>query len=295
MSSQPSPTAPTALLGPQRFSTTAGQVARSLAPEGRIATITAGWRERESEDAELHEVLEERTYNLRLYTRLLDVIDKDLPFARAARSYNEAVDELAAVYSIRIQRTLDTVYALERRHVREAIADAALDDLRAELDGPIGDSEVIAYHRATVSGILGDSSAVAITGGHVGILLRTMQLFVEPLPAALPTIAWSAGAMVLTDRVVLYNDLGPQGFHGAEVWSRGLGRVPDVLALPHARRRLKVDDPMTVQVFVRRFAPAVSLLLDDGARVVIGPYRVIPEGAKVFTDHGTIGTVGGLP
>jgi hypothetical protein len=313
MSLQPSPTAPTALLGPQRFSTTAGQVARSLAPEGRIATITAGWRERESEDAELHEVLEERTYNLRLYTRLLDVIDKDLPFARAARSYNEAVDELAAVYSIRIQRTLDTVYALERRHVREEIADAALDDgirslrgidewylrtlddLRAELDGPIGESEVIAYHRATVSGILGESRAVAITGGHVGILLRTMQLFVEPLPAELPTIAWSAGAMVLTDRVVLYNDLGPQGFHGAEVWSRGLGRVPGVLALPHARRRLKVDDPMTVQVFVRRFSPAVSLLLDDGARVVIGADGLIPDGAKVFADHGTIGTVGGLP
>jgi hypothetical protein len=313
MSDQPSTTAPTALLGPQRFSTTAGQVARSLTPEGRIATITAGWRERESEDAELHEVLEARTYNLRLYTRLLDVIEKDEVFALAARAYNEAVDELAAVYSTRVQRTLDTVYALERRHVREEIADAALEDgirtlqsidewylrtldeLTAELDGPIGESELVAYHRTTVRGILEESAGVAITGGHVGVLLRAMGLFVGRLPDSLPTIAWSAGAMVLTDRVVLYNDSGPQGFHGAEVWGRGLGRVPGVLALPHARRRIKVEDPMTVQVFVRRFAPAAGLLLDDGARVVIGPDGVLPEGAKVFTDHGTIGTVGGLP
>jgi len=313
MSEQPTPTAPTALLGPQRFSTTAGQVARSLAPEGRIATITAGWREREDEDGELHEVLEERTYNLRLYTRLLDVLEKDPAFALAARAYNEAVDELVGVYSTRLQRTLDIVYALERRHVREDIADAALDDgirslqaidawylrtleeLTTELDGPIGESELIAYHRTTVRGILGESSAVAITGGHVGILLRSLRLFVGTLPAALPVIAWSAGAMVLTDRVVLYNDSGPQGYKGAEVWAHGLGRVTDVLALPHARRRIRVDDPMTVQVFVRRFSPAVAMLLDDGSRVVVGPDGVLPQGAKVFTDHGTIGTVGGLP
>ncbi len=313
MSGQPTATAPTALLGPQRFSTTAGTVARSLAPEGRIATITAGWRERESEDAELHEVFEERTYNLRLYTRLLDVIEKDPGFALAARAYNEAVDELAAIYSARLQRTLDTVYAVERRHVRPEIADAALDDgilslraidewylrtlddLTVELGQPIGESELVAYHRTTVRGILAESGGVAITGGHVGLLLRTMQLFVGPLPPELPAIAWSAGAMVLTDRVVLYNDAGPQGFHGAEVWGRGLGRVPGVLALPHARRRIKVDDPMTVQVFVRRFAPEALLLLDDGARVVIGEDGRLPEGAKVFTDHGTIDTVGGLP
>lgn len=313
MTGPASTVAPTALLGPQRFSTTAGQVAAALAPEGRIATITAGWREREAEDAELHEVLQERTYNLRLYTRLRDVIDKDEAFALAARAYNEAVDELVAVYSTRIQRTLDTVYAVERRHVRAEIADAALEDgvrslqaiddwylrtldeLTAEMDDPRRESELVAYHRTTVRGILAESAGVAITGGHVGVLLRALRLFVGQLPAHLPTIAWSAGAMVLTDRVVLYNDRGPLGFHGAEVWAGGLGRVPGVLALPHARRRIRVDDPMTVQVFVRRFAPAACLLLDDGARVVVGADGAIPDGAKVFTDHGTIGTVGGLP
>lgn len=312
MSEQPT-VAPTALLGPQRFSTNAGQVVRALAPEGRIATVTAGWREREAEDAELHEVFDERTYNLRLYTRLLDVLDKDEAFALAARAYNEAVDELVGVYSTRIQRTLDTVYALERRHVREDIADAALDDgirslqaidewylrtleeMTEELEGPMGDSELITYHRATVRGILAESSGVAISGGHVGLLLRAMWLFVGRLPPSLPVVAWSAGAMVLTDRVVLYNDSGAQGFNGAEVWSRGLGRVPKVLALPHARRRIRVDDPMTVQVFVRRFAPAVALLLDDGAKVILEDDGGLPEGAKVFTDHGSIGTIGGLP
>lgn len=305
--------APTALLGPQRFLTNAGTVARTLAPTGRIATISAGWREREEEDAELHEVMRSDTWNLKLYERLLDVLAKDDAFGSAARHYNEAVDSLAAVYSMRLQRTLDGVYAVARRTLPEQLAASALSDgvaalkdidewylreldgLRAELIEPASNSELIGYHRAQVRGILGESALVAITGGHVGVLLRCLQLFVGRLPDDLPVVAWSAGAMALTDTVVLYNDGGPLGFRGAEVWDHGIGRVPGIVALPHARRRLRIEDPMTVQVFVRRFGPARSLLLDDGARVVLEPGAELPNGARVFTDEGTIGTVGGLP
>ena len=74
----------------------------------------------------------------------------------------------------------------------------------------------------------------------------------------------------MTERVVLYNDLGPQGVQGAEVWDRGIARVRDVVAMPHARRRLRLDDPMHARVFVHRFAPATCLLLDDGTQVEIG-------------------------
>jgi hypothetical protein len=102
----------------------------------------------------------------------------------------------------------------------------------------------------------------------------------------MPVVAWSAGAMAMTERVVLYNDNGPQGVQGAEVWDRGIGRVRDVVAMPHARRRLHLDDPVHARVFVRRFAPAACLLLDDGTSVEIEPDGSVPDGARVLTEVG---------
>ena len=94
-----------------------------------------------------------------------------------------------------------------------------------------------------------------MAGGHVGILIRCLRLFAVGPPPELPVVAWSAGAMALTERVVLYNDRGPQGVQGAEVWDRGAGRVRDVVAMPHARRRLRLDDPVHAKVFVAPVRP----------------------------------------
>jgi hypothetical protein len=305
----------TILLGPQRFLTTAGTAVRSLQVDGQVATVTAGWQEREGDDAELDEVLGGRTANLGLFQRLNDVLEADAGFAAAALAHRDAMDELAGIYSLRLQRTLDSVYAVERRTVREDIAAAALadgvralravdawyldtvDQLYGELEStaPVAESDAVQRHRAEVAEILGAAGALAITGGHVGVLLRCMKLFaVVPRPD-LPVVAWSAGAMALTDLVVLYHDNGPQGLQGAEVWDRGVGRVHGVVAMPHARRRLRMDDLTTLQIMVRRFAGASCLLLDDGARVDIEPDGAIPDGARVLSDYGSVGTVGGLP
>ena len=67
----------TILLGPQRFMTTAGTALRSLGVEGPVATVNAGWEEREDEVGELDEVLGGHPRHLRLYHRTLDVIAKD--------------------------------------------------------------------------------------------------------------------------------------------------------------------------------------------------------------------------
>ncbi len=305
----------TILLGPQRFLTTAGTAVRSLGVEGPVATVTAGWQEREADDAELDEVMEHRSRNLGLFGRLLDVLDKDPRFRAAALTHREAMEELSGVYSLRLQRALDSVYAVQRRLVRDDIAEAAIadgvravrsiddwylgvvDQLYGELEAaaPLSASEPVQHHRAEVAQILGEAGALAIAGGHVGVLLRCLKLFgVLPEPE-LPVVAWSAGAMALTDRVVLYNDSGTQGVRGAEIWDRGLGRAHGIVALPHARRRLRMDDPMLLQVFARRFAGAKCLLLDDGTRVDLGASGELPVGARVLSDYGTVGTVGGLP
>lgn len=305
----------TMLLGPQRFLTTAGSAMRSLGVMGDVAIVTAGWQDREGDDAEVDEVMQGRTSNLELYRRLLDVLAADDHFATHALAHREAMAELAGVYSTRLQRALDSVYAVQRRVVRDDIAESALvdgvkavravdawylgvvDQLYAELESaaPVADSEPLQSHRAEVAEILGNAGGLAIAGGHVGILLRCLKLFGVVPPPELPVVAWSAGAMALTDRVVLYNDRGPQGLRGAEIWDRGLGTVHGIVAMPHARRRLRMDDTMVLRVLVRRFADARCLLLDDGAGVEIGSDGELPSGAKVLSDYGTFGTVGGLP
>ena len=303
----------TILLGPQRFRTTAGSVLRSVAPDGQIATVTAGWQDRESDTAELDQVLEGRGRHLNLYGRLLDLLATDRRFADAAAVHQEAVDELVSIYSLRLQRALETTYAVQRRNVRRtdllasAVTDAvdvvrsidgwyldALDRIHDELrrGAAVETSEPLQRHRVEVAGLLGEASAMVIAGGHVGLLLRCLQLFDIDPPAELPVVAWSAGAMALTDRVVLYNDRGPSGVVGSELWDRGLGRAPRVVALPHARRRLRMDDPSVLRVLVRRFADARCVLLDDGARVDIGTAGELPAGARVIGEDGRVHELG---
>jgi hypothetical protein len=296
----------TVLLGPQRFLTTAGTVVRSVAPDGPVATVTAGWQDREPADDQLDEVMGGRSRNLNLYGRLSDVLTTDDHFAGEALAHRDAMDELAGIYSLRLQRALESVYVVARRPARHDIADTAFDDavrgvrdiddwylrtvdhLYGELEAaaPAEASEPIVRHRHEVAEVLGEASVLAVAGGHVGILLRCLRLFaVVPAPE-MPVVAWSAGAMAMTERVVLYNDRGPQGEQGAEVWDRGAGRVRDVVAMPHARRRLRLDDPVHAKVFVRRFAPATCLLLDDGTQVEIGADGTVPDDARVLTETG---------
>jgi hypothetical protein len=250
-----------------------------------------------------------RTRNLELYRRLSDVLETDEHFATQALAHRDAMDELAGIYSLRLQRALESVYVVARRPARQDLADSAfadavrgvrdidewylrtVDQLYGELEAaaPPAGSEPISRHRHEVADVLREAAVLAVAGGHVGILLRCLRLFAVVPPPELPVVAWSAGAMTMTERVVLYNDHGPQGIRGSEVWDRGTARVRQVVAMPHARRRLRLDDPVHVRVLVRRFAPAACLLLDDGTTVQIRADGTVPEDARVLTDSGAVG------
>ncbi len=301
----------TVLLGPQRFLTTAGGVVRGLGIEGPVATVTAGWEDREGDDQELDQVMDGRSRNLRLYARMVEVLEQDQEFAAAALRFRDAMDDLAGVYGTRLHLALEAVYAVGRRVGRSDVVAAGVDDaieavraldawyldrlrvLYGELDatGTLQRSELIGRHRAEVSEILAGCGVLAVAGGHVGVLLRAMQLFDVRPHADLPVVAWSAGAMVLTSKVVLFHDNTAQGVMGAEVWDRGVHRAPGIVALPHARRRLHLEDRLRTQVLARRFAGSTCLLLDDGTKVRLGPDGRLPAGARIITDAGTVGVV----
>ena len=106
-------------------------------------------------------------------------------------------------------------------------------------------------------------------------------------------IAWSAGAMALADRIVLFGDRSPQGPGHPEVYGSGLSVLRDVVLLPHARARMLLDDTPRMAVFARRFAPARCVLLDaaPGSSSTAVRHRSgggWPPGTRVLAEDGHV-------
>jgi hypothetical protein len=274
------------ILGPQRRPTV-DTVARAYGPG--LATVTAGWREREPDDAELDRLLGGGTVNLRLYARWLEVLDADPELATAELNHRAVLDELQELYALQVEHAEQAAAAIRRSSTRPRTRSAALADAeaalrlldeqhlarvaaaRADFDTAWRPTErdSITRHRAEIDGILSDAHVLVITGGHVGVLLHVLRLFAVRPPD--DVLAWSAGAMALTDRVVLFTD------GRIEAYAPGLGLLGDTVLFPHARRRLPVDDPARLGALARRFAPARCVVLDDGGTLA-GSRVIQPDG-----------------
>lgn len=273
------------ILGPQRRPTV------DPLPAGTVAaTVTAGWREREADDAELDGLLGGRTVNLRLHSRWLAVLEADAELANAELNHRAVLEELQELYALRVDAAAAELTAIRRSASRPRTKNAALADAeeglrladaqhlarvaeaRADFEAAWrpGDRDAVVQHRAQVGAVLRDAGVLVLAGGHVGVLLHVLTLFAVRPPA--DVLAWSAGAMALTDRVVLFTD------GRAEAYAAGLGVLPDTVLLPHARRRLPMDDPAALGLLARRFAPATCLVLDDGAKGLAAARAIDPDG-----------------
>jgi hypothetical protein len=162
-----------------------------------------------------------------------------------------------------VTEAIENVRELDAQHL-EAVGEIQIEFYESWLPH---DRPVIAEHRDDVERLMGDTGALVITGGHLDVLLTVLHLFNIAAVLHTPVIAWSAGAIALTDRIVLFHDRAPQGPGNAEVYGRGVSVVRGIVALPHARARLLLDDVDRMSVFARRFAPARCVLLERGARV----------------------------
>jgi hypothetical protein len=316
------------LLGPQRRPTV-DRVVQSLGLSPPIATVTAGWQERESDDAELDDLLGGGTRNLRLYQRWADVQECDPDLANAMRRRRDALAELRETYLLRLRQGLAAVDALApdtgetrvpelvvpsigtligsvdagtgaavRAAARAEARLRAIDDVRrldAELIERLDEfnqafvdrwrlheRECVARHRAEIADQLAEANAIAWAGGHVGVLVALVHLFAIKVPPTLPIVAWSAGAMALTERVVLFHDRTATGPSDPEVYGRGLGVLTDLVVLPHARTRLLLANSARMSVLAARFQPATCLLLDEGARVDLDAGGGVPSGAPML-------------
>ncbi len=250
-----------------------------------VALVSAGWEEREREHDELQEHVECRVLNLEVFHRVEEVYRQDPDLYRAVRARNDRMRQLQELYRLRLGHamaaarellasTADHELVEPERH-DAVLAIRAIDTHHLDrLRGIHHDfwqtwrpehREAIARQRAELKGLLKSCSALCIAGGHVAILLNRLRLLgVLDLVPELPVVAWSAGAMALSNRVVLFHDNPPQGAGDPEVFEAGLGVLGGVVPLPHAQHRLQLDDRARVSLFARRFAPDVCLALSGG-------------------------------
>ena len=297
------------LLGPVGDGAAVARELSTLGVEGPVALVTAGWEEGERNDSDLDRVLGGGTRNLGLFGRRLDIIESDADYAEALLRVRTAVAHLREVYLVQLRHALrgveavrlhdagarrlagvqldeaiETVRALDERHATRVAA--VFGEFYAEL--PPHERDVIIRHRDEVAAIVADCAAVAIAGGHVGVLTDCMHVCnLGPVVGDRPVVAWSSGAMAVAERVMVVDDHDLAG-RPDEVWGAGIGLVTGVVPLPDAQARLRTDDRNHLALLARRLAPRATVLLDDGDRVVVDDGVLDLRGARVVAPDGTI-------
>jgi enterochelin esterase family protein len=276
------------LLGAQRNDPTLGAVVAEAGVTGMIATVTAGWQERESEDAELDQHLGGRTVNLSLHARGEEVFRSDPELAAAYRERQQQLRQRQDFYRIRLEHALAADRIIRQRPEPQAVLEEesrasiasirALDDWHLarcaeihrafEAKWDLANRPSIAKHRRELTALLSPCDAIGLSGGHVATIANRLRLFgIAELAGERAIFAWSAGAMAITDRIVLFHDDPPQGPGASEVLDAGLGLASGVVVLPAPEHRLHLERRERVAEMVHRFEPAACIALPARAYV----------------------------
>lgn len=297
------------LLGPQRPVTNLGSAIRDAGiPDGPIAVISAGWQEAEGDIDDVRGIVGREVRDLGLYARAEALMASDAVLNAAYRQRQETLKELQRLYRLRLhylsvaaRRTLRAegdpdlllpeqrhaiaqLRALDRHHLNRVRG--ILADFSARFD--YRDYAPIAEQTAGIASILDECAAVLITGGNVVVTLNRLLLFgLAPHLRARDIVAWSAGAMVLSDNIVLFHDRLPQGRRDAEILGPGIGELPGYVFLPDARHRIREKDTARAGAFCRRFAPDICIALDSGSSLTFsGKELTAVHAARRITPRG---------
>jgi hypothetical protein len=274
------------ILGPQFRSPNLRDALARTGLRGPIVAITAGWQEREGELSALQEHLGEPVRDLRLYERAEAAFTQDPELHHAYRERQSALRRLQELYRLRLahakaaaralleepddsewvgsarRSAIGALRRLDGEHLRD------LERIHARFDAQWSAAKraVLARQQAELAHLIESARVVCIAGGHVAVLLNRLRLFgLAGLLRRKPLVAWSAGAMALSERIVLFHDHPPQGAGNAEVFETGFGFVPSTVFLPHAGTRLALGDTSRVALMAQRFSPAACYTLDDGS------------------------------
>lgn len=296
------------ILGPQLRTPNLARSLAAVGMAGPIAAITAGWQEREGELAALEEHLAQPVQDLRLYARAETMFAADPELHAAYRGRQAALREAQDLYRLQLDHakaaarelahiTPDTpalrraragaIAALRRLDARH-LATIEAEYRRFETAWRPLARPALVKQRTEIEATAARAATVLVAGGHVAVLVNRLRLFgLGPLLHGKAIAAWSAGAMALTSRVLLFHDRPPQGAGNAELLDRGLALLKDAVFLPHAASRIALDDPVRTSILARRLAPAHAYTLDDGDWLVFRDGRLLAgSGSRRLTRTG---------
>ncbi|MEM7453328.1 MAG: hypothetical protein AAF456_03125 [Planctomycetota bacterium] len=293
---------PLTLLGPQPEYHSLRHVIERAGFEGPVALNTSGWETEESDDEALRAAVPVDCVNLNLFARSEQLFTDDKELIETLRARQDELRHLRDVYNDRLEYMLTAARKVIRKQ-------GALIDLTRERESAIEmirqlDREyllrteqiidryeeqlntsarpAVEHHRREIAGLLSGVSAILISGGHVAIILNRLKIFgILEMNPQLPVIAWSGGAMALSAEVIFFHDSPPQGAGNAEVLRAGMGLFGDVLPLPSARTRLKLDDRARVELFARRFDRYKCVVFDPATILIRSGDGWVTEEAPV--------------
>ena len=294
------------LLGPRPV---LAPVLSELGVRGRVAFVNAGHQDAEADDAALVAAIGLPSTNLRLHARAAEVFEGDPDFTAAYHARQHRFRNIQSFYRVRLEKTDEAARMISVRYVepdlleqedRVSVAQLRqLDDdhlerctaLRAAFHAHwrLAERPIIARHRAEIAAELATAEALVIAGGHVASLFNRMKMFdVLALAKGKPVIAWSAGAMVLTDRIVLFHDFPPYGSDIAQVLDAGFGLAPGIVVLPDPRRRVRLDDKFGIARFARRMQPATCVAMDHHTQIVFEDGKRTRVSAARLRENGKV-------
>lgn len=296
------------ILGPQRPKPNLAGVLDARAVQGPVAVISAGWRHDEAELGALRRDIGRPVVHLPLYRWFDEVLAAAPDLAAAYRVRQDRIKAFKSLVRTRLSAAFGTILRLHAQRVDDAALHEAelIDAVRVlrELDARVlvGCDAIraeaglalapwlhpaVAPLHARIDAALAECGTVAIAGGHVAVLLNRMEFFGmrglltrHHAGGGLVT-AWSAGAMVLAERVVLFYDDPPEGPSEPEVLDRGFGLLKGRTLFPHARTRLRLDQADRLRLLEARFGTCTGL--ESGAALAV-------EGGQ-WTELGSPGSV----
>lgn len=298
------------ILGPQRPRVYIGEAMRRFGmDQDRIAVISAGWQEAEGDIDDIRKAVQRPMDDLGLYGRSSEVFAADPSLHAAYRERQERLTEQQRLYRLRLKQlkialrqTLradgpPAIVAPERRHAVSQLR--ALDrhhqrqvqnsHARFDSEFNVSTSAPLAEHTDALHDALSSIDTVIITGGNLLVLMNRVRLFgLGDALAGKNIVGWSAGAMLLGERIVLFHDRMPQGRQDAEIIDEGLGVLGKNIVLPDARHRLRTGNTLRMSALSRRFSPSTCLLLNNGS---VGLFE---DRALVVHEQVTYPTLNGL-
>lgn len=204
--------------------------------------------------------LEHNAHLIALFRRTLALGQRDDPSLTVARlasdqgHYGTGSKLLRYTLSRGLRQALDTLEA----------NDDHLVDLLDEIEQRTFDAAGLAYEPAwraaqqRLEQRILEANSIILFGGQLDLLLDALRFFrlrdalAEALRRGTQLVAMSAGAMVLCERVIIYNDLAATR-RDFQLYDRGLSLVRDIQLFPHCTERIQTDDPDNLAYLARRF------------------------------------------